>query len=105
MSPNLLALCDEFGLHIKEHCSESRKRFFYDPMDTHYIMRNDLLLVSLGINQIERWVTNKAIQAKSIEQLLKSEGLDISDSDSCEKSLSETVSPKKNIEIYRQMIK
>ncbi|MCH9645648.1 MAG: hypothetical protein K0U08_03285 [Proteobacteria bacterium] len=105
MSSSILDLCNEFQLHIKEHCDESRKQFFYDPRNTHYIMRGDKLLVSLGVGEIERWVINKSIQAKSIKQLLKSEGVNIENFDECERSLSETVSPKKNIEIYRQMIK
>ena len=105
MSPTILALYDEYGLQIKEHCEESIKHFFYDPRHTHYIMRNEFLLVSLGVGEIEYWVNNKSIQAKSIKQLLQSEGIDLADSEKCEASLAETVSPKKNIEIYRMFTK
>lgn len=104
LTREVLKCCDEFNLHVKLHCSESRKHFRYCPLETHYIMRGDKIIVSLNQSSVAGWIVRKSEEARRVKSLLESDGLKLSDYEACKISLAETVSPKGNLKIYEDFL-
>ena len=100
----VLQCCKEFDLHVKEHCSESRKMFSLNPIETHYIMRGGNIIISLNEAAVCGWIIRKSELARKVKCLLESDGLNLHDYESCKKSLLETVSPKANLKIYEDFL-
>jgi len=99
-----LKCCDEFNLDIKLHCRESRKYVYCSPLETHYIMSGGKIIASLNQSCVAGWIIRKSEEARRVESLLKSDGLELTDRVSCLKSLKETVSPKANLRIYEDFL-
>lgn len=99
-----LQCCDEFDLNIKLHCIESRKHVYCSPLETHYIMRGDKIIVSLNQPSVAGWIIRKSEEARRVKSLLKADNLDFNDREACKSSLMETVSPKGNLKIYEDFL-
>lgn len=99
-----LDCCDEFNLHIKRHCEESRKNSIYCMYGTHYIMRGAKIIISLHESDVAGWIVRKSEEARRVKSLLESDRLNLCDRESCVKSLMETVSPKGNLKIYEDFL-
>jgi hypothetical protein len=99
-----LRCCDEFGLNVKLHCEESKSQIYCSPLETHYIMRGDKIIVSLNQPSVVGWILRKSEEARRVKSLLVSDGLKLSDYEKCKDSLMETVSPKGNLKIYEEFL-
>lgn len=99
-----IACCDEFSLHIEEHCDISRKHVYCSPTDTHYIMRGSKIIASLNVSSVNSWIIRKSELARKVKSMLESDKLNLNDYEGCKKSLLETVSPRANLRIYEDFL-
>lgn len=67
-------------------------------------MRGDKIIASLNKLSLESWIIRKSKDARRVKSLLKSDGLNLRDHESCINSLMETVSPKGNLKIYEDFL-